>query len=58
MSIHLPVTGGEAADRLAIRELVDAYAHCADRRLRGLGGGVGFDHGGAEGRGEAGNGLR
>ena len=32
MSIHLPITGGEAADRLAIRELVDAYAHCADRR--------------------------
>jgi hypothetical protein len=23
----------EQADRLAIRELVDAYAHCADRRL-------------------------
>ena len=23
---------GEEADRLAIRELVDAYAHCADRR--------------------------
>jgi DNA-binding winged helix-turn-helix (wHTH) protein len=23
---------GEAADRLAIRELVEAYAHCADRR--------------------------
>lgn len=22
----------EVADRLAIRELVDAYAHCADRR--------------------------
>jgi SnoaL-like domain len=22
----------EAADRLAIRELFDAYAHCADRR--------------------------
>src|SRR5580658_2815604 len=22
----------EAADRLALRELVDAYAHCADRR--------------------------
>jgi len=22
----------EAADRLAIRELIDAYAHCADRR--------------------------
>jgi ketosteroid isomerase-like protein len=32
MSIHPPVTGTEAADRLAIRELVDAYAHCADRR--------------------------
>jgi len=32
VSIHLPITGGEAADRLAIRELVDAYAHCADRR--------------------------
>ena len=26
------VTPEEAADRLAIRELVDAYAHCADRR--------------------------
>ena len=25
-------TPAEAADRLAIRELVDAYAHCADRR--------------------------
>jgi ketosteroid isomerase-like protein len=23
---------GEAADRLAIRELVESYAHCADRR--------------------------
>ena len=22
----------EGADRLAIRELIDAYAHCADRR--------------------------
>ena len=32
MSIHPPITGAEAADRLAIRELVDAYAHCADRR--------------------------
>jgi hypothetical protein len=32
VSIHPPVTGNEAADRLAIRELVDAYAHCADRR--------------------------
>jgi hypothetical protein len=27
------VTPAEQADRLAIRELVDAYAHCADRRL-------------------------
>jgi hypothetical protein len=26
------ISGEEAADRLAIRELVDAYAHCADRR--------------------------
>ena len=25
-------SGPEAADRLQIRELVDAYAHCADRR--------------------------
>ena len=27
-----PVSSSEAADRLKIRELVDAYAHCADRR--------------------------
>ena len=26
------ITPTEQADRLAIRELVDAYAHCADRR--------------------------
>jgi ketosteroid isomerase-like protein len=26
------ITPAELADRLAIRELVDAYAHCADRR--------------------------
>jgi ketosteroid isomerase-like protein len=32
MGIHPPITGAEAADRLAIRELFDAYAHCADRR--------------------------
>jgi hypothetical protein len=32
MSAHLAVTAEEAADRLALRELVDAYAHCADRR--------------------------
>jgi len=32
MSRHIAITPTEAADRLAIRELVDAYAHCADRR--------------------------
>jgi SnoaL-like domain len=32
MAIHLDVSPAEAADRLAIRELFDAYAHCADRR--------------------------
>ena len=32
MSRHLAISPGEAADRLAIRELVEAYAHCADRR--------------------------
>ncbi|MFE7592709.1 nuclear transport factor 2 family protein [Kitasatospora sp. NPDC057512] len=32
MSSHDPIPPQEAADRLAIRELVDAYAHCADRR--------------------------
>jgi hypothetical protein len=29
---RLTVTPEEAADRLAIRELIDAYARCADRR--------------------------
>ena len=32
MSKHSTISPGEAADRLAIRELVEAYAHCADRR--------------------------
>jgi len=32
MSKHTTVSTTEAADRLAIRELVEAYAHCADRR--------------------------
>ena len=38
MSIHppptspAPLTGAEAADRLAIRELADGHAHCANRR--------------------------
>src|SRR3984885_3569622 len=30
--MHSSISGEEAADRLAIRELVEAYAHCADRR--------------------------
>jgi len=29
---RIVISPEEAADRLAIRELVDAYAHCADRR--------------------------
>jgi hypothetical protein len=32
MSKHERISPEEAADRLAIRELVEAYAHCADRR--------------------------
>ena len=32
MSTHVSISANEAADRLAIRELVEAYAHCADRR--------------------------
>ena len=32
MSKHLAISPTQAADRLAIRELVEAYAHCADRR--------------------------
>jgi hypothetical protein len=32
MSGHVSVSPNEAADRLAIRKLVEAYAHCADRR--------------------------
>jgi hypothetical protein len=33
MTVHTTISPQEAADRLAIRELVDAYAHCADRRV-------------------------
>src|SRR5579863_10512368 len=29
---HASISPSEAADRLAIRELIEAYAHCADRR--------------------------
>jgi hypothetical protein len=32
-SILATALKGEAADRLALRRLVDAWAHCADRRL-------------------------
>jgi hypothetical protein len=32
MAKHTAISPGEAADRLAIRELVEAYAHSADRR--------------------------
>jgi len=32
VSKHVSISPTEAADRLAIRELVEAYAHCADRR--------------------------
>jgi uncharacterized protein (TIGR02246 family) len=32
VSRHVTLSPNEAADRLAIRELVEAYAHCADRR--------------------------
>src|ERR1700748_1157 len=32
MAIHISISPEEAADRLALRELFDAYAHCADRR--------------------------
>jgi SnoaL-like domain len=33
MGTMAEITPAEQADRLAIRQLVDAYAHCADRRL-------------------------
>src|ERR1700678_4750883 len=32
MTSHTTISPQEAANRLVIRELVDAYAHCADRR--------------------------
>src|SRR5580693_9278307 len=32
MAKHASISPAEAADRLAIRELVEAYAYCADRR--------------------------
>jgi hypothetical protein len=32
MGTHVSISSVEAADRLAIRELIDTYAHCADRR--------------------------
>jgi hypothetical protein len=32
MRKHVSISPEEAADRLAIQELIEAYAHCADRR--------------------------
>ena len=32
MAVQTELTPADAADRLALRELFDAYAHCADRR--------------------------
>jgi ketosteroid isomerase-like protein len=32
MSKHDTISPTEAADRLSVRELVEAYSHCADRR--------------------------
>jgi hypothetical protein len=32
MAPRTSISPEEAADRLAIRELIDAYAHCADQR--------------------------
>jgi len=32
VSQHVTISADEAADRLAIRELIETYAHCADRR--------------------------
>jgi hypothetical protein len=32
MTAHTSISPDDAADRLAIRELYDAYAHCADTR--------------------------
>ena len=32
MAVHTELAPAEAADRLAIRELFDAYARCAGRR--------------------------
>lgn len=32
MASRTAISPEEAADRLAIRKLVDAYPHCADRR--------------------------
>ena len=32
MSQHASISPTEAVDRLAIRELIETYAHCADRR--------------------------
>jgi hypothetical protein len=33
-TVHIDLSPAEVADRLALRELIDAYAHCADRRAQ------------------------
>jgi hypothetical protein len=35
MTVHAELTLGEVADRIALRELFDEYARCADRRDAG-----------------------
>jgi hypothetical protein len=35
MSKHVSISPAETADRLSVRELVEAYAHCADRDAAG-----------------------
>ena len=32
MSKHISIPPSEAAERFAIRELIETYAHCVDRR--------------------------
>ena len=32
MSKHVSISQQEEADRISIRELIEGYAHCADRR--------------------------
>jgi hypothetical protein len=36
MAAHTELSPAEPADRLALRELLDAYANCADRSTHGI----------------------